>query len=274
MRGIRALASCVILAAGTAAGISPVPAASTAAHSASTARLEVPSLHLSVRLKTAPCEVSWGPSLPPSNVAFFSDCSSHGFYGIVGRLDGALRPLVRAPGGTVVHWSDDEGRKFTRTLTAGGGGADQYPDGTWPGHGVPPGMPLFMWMRQGNQQVERQGYRDASTDDDVAPLTEVVITTTDHAVEVQLQEEHAENLDRRVTEAHFEDSKHFSFKLSNMRLSARQTSARYERFAGAVSVVRTHGDERDLIVTVAFRHRMSTFQVGVGGGFLIEVSFG
>ena len=264
MRGIPVVTLSVLLTTWSA-GIAVVEAQSTA-RPRSPARLDVPSLHLSVPLEPVPCEAYWGSSLPPSAGAFLADCSYRGFYGIVGQMDGALRPLVDAPRATIVDWRGTDGRTFRRALTATIGGTEQDPDGTWPGHGVPSGMPVFIAIRSGNQEIERQGTRRAIP-------SQVVIDATDQAVEISLQGEHADNLDRRVAHAHFVDPEHFSFELLDMALSNGKASVAYGHPSGAVSMLHARSSRRNLLITIDFRKPMSTFQVGIGGSFQIEVSF-
>lgn len=134
-----------------------LPAWSAAAASASPPKnhLEVPSLHLEAELESVPCDAFSGPSLPSADEGLLSDCSARGFYGIVGRQDGRLEPLSSAPAGTVVHWWDGRGTEFTRTLSASGVKIYRYPDGSWPGHGVPPGMPLYIAVRDKDTEIER-----------------------------------------------------------------------------------------------------------------------
>jgi len=181
-------------------------------------------------------------------------------------MDGALRPLVDAPRATIVDWRGTDGRTFRRALTATIGGTEQDPDGTWPGHGVPSGMPVFIAIRSGNQEIERQGTRRAIP-------SQVIIDPTDQAVEITLQGEHADKLDRRVTHAHFVDPEHFSFELFDMALSNGQASAGHRHPSGAVSMVHARSSRRNLLITVDLREPLTTFQVGIGGGFQIEVSF-
>jgi hypothetical protein len=153
------------VAAVAAAALCVTPAADhgSVARPGKQSRLEVPSLHLVVRLQTIPCEVLWGPTPPPRSRAFLADCSrSHGYYHVVGREDGLLQPLAIARAGTVIHWWDDRGQGFTRTLREGRGGARPNPDGSWPGHGVPPGLPLYIDLRGQGRQTEAQA-DDCST---------------------------------------------------------------------------------------------------------------
>jgi hypothetical protein len=217
----------------------------------------------SSRLRNSAPQLSWSELV---GRAFLADCSFRGFYGIVGQMQGALRPLVDAPRATIVEWRDTDGRTFDRALTATIGGAEQDPDGTWPGHGVPSGMPVFIAIRSGNQEIEHQGTRRAIP-------SQVVIDATDQAVEITLQGEHADNLDRRLAHAHFVDPEHFSFELLDMALSNGQTTARYRHPSGAVSMLHARSSRSNLLITVDLREPLSTFQVATGGGFQIEVSF-
>jgi hypothetical protein len=101
----------------------------------------------------------------------------------------------------------------------------------------------------------------------------VVIEVFDQGIEVLLQGEHADNLDRRVADAHLVNASHFSCRLTDMALDSSQTSARYLHATGAVKEVDVHQDGKDLGVDIHFRHPMSTYQVGIGGGFIIDIRF-
>jgi hypothetical protein len=117
--------------------------------------IEVPSLRIRLPLTIVPCESYDGTALPGRGSAFLAKCT--GYYGIIASSDGPLQPLATAAPGTVIHWRDDAGKEFTRTLDENNFSADQNADGTWPGHGVPEGMPLFIVIRGAGHQVERTG---------------------------------------------------------------------------------------------------------------------
>lgn len=123
-------------------------------------RFEVPSLGISVTTTKVSCEDLSGPLVPEREKALFGDCSAeHGFYAVVGRDNGPLRSLGAARAGTVVYWWDGQGKRSTRHLAKLSGKAYQNADGTWPGHGVPPGDPLFVDIRGHGQETEREGDR-------------------------------------------------------------------------------------------------------------------
>lgn len=71
--------------------------------------------------------------------------------------DGTLRRPVTV---WVVRFGDDLYIR-SRTLTANIGSAERCPDGTWSGHGVAPGIPVYVAIRSGNQELERVGTKDA-----------------------------------------------------------------------------------------------------------------
>lgn len=268
LSGARTIAVCTMLSTVIATIATMERQGVVASASRASGRLDVPSLHLRVPLDLVPCDAYSGPSLPPPDRAFLVDCSSlHGFYGIVGRMDGVLEPLLTAQRATEVHWRDREGHAFSRALTATLGGAEPDPDGTWPGHGVPPGLPVYIAMRSATYGYERQGTRHAIP-------SQVVIDTHDQEVNITLEGEHADRLDRRIDHAHFVDPEHFSFRLLDMALSMGPSSVRYDHSSGAVAALRAHASGDDLLVTVGFRRRMSTFQIGIAGGFEIGVDFG
>jgi hypothetical protein len=121
-----------------------------------TYRFDVPSLGIEVPLTAEACASFSGPTAPPATGAFLADCGP-GFLGIVGRRGGPLQPLATAPAGTEVHIWDAAGKETVRHLDSYHGSIQQSADGTWPGHGVPPGTPVFIQLRGSGQATEREG---------------------------------------------------------------------------------------------------------------------
>lgn len=149
------------------ASATPTPVVTSAAST-----LDVPALHLHATLVARPCadyEAAATP-LPASTQAWFLDCAAPspcpptqvcGDDAIIAADTGVLAPLASAPAGTLVHIVTASGAVIDRVFDANIGHSTRYPDGTWPGHGVPPGTPLFAAIRGSSSQVERTGYAPA-----------------------------------------------------------------------------------------------------------------
>lgn len=113
----------------------------------------------SATLVTLPCDkfTAAGVPQPPASSAYFLDCTP-GFYGIIAPAGGSFASLTTAPSGTVVHIHPPSAAAFDRTLDASTMTLDKNTDGTWPGHGVPPGNPVFIEIRSSSSEIERTGY--------------------------------------------------------------------------------------------------------------------
>jgi hypothetical protein len=96
---------------------------------------------------------------PPASPGYFVDCTGGGggFYGVIALRGGTLQPVATAAAGTAVKVFDATGHEIDRTLDSTGGTTSQNADGTWPGHGVPPGQPVFIELRGAGMQTERTG---------------------------------------------------------------------------------------------------------------------
>jgi hypothetical protein len=79
---------------------------------------------------------------------------------VIALAGGVLQPLAApatAPAGTVVHIVSPTGKVINRTLDGTVFSTNRLPDGTWSGHGVPPGTPVFVEVRSTTAQKERTG---------------------------------------------------------------------------------------------------------------------
>jgi hypothetical protein len=152
----------------------PVPTAAAtpaATPAAATSTIDVPSLHLHATLVSRPCSDlnAAGVPLPGASSAYFLDCSSPspcaatepcGYYAVIALAGGVLQPLATlatAPAGTLVHIVSPTGRVINRTLDGNVFSTNRLPDGSWSGHGVPPGTPVFVEVRSPTSQKERTG---------------------------------------------------------------------------------------------------------------------
>ena len=144
----------------------PVTRTSVTASAISTAgpilpRIEVPSLGLLLPLTALPCSKFSAAAVPdpPASSGYFIDCTTAGggFLGVIALRDGILKAVATAPAGTAVKIFNPVGREIDRTLKGAGSALNQNPDGTWPGHGVPPGMPAFIELRASGMQTEVEG---------------------------------------------------------------------------------------------------------------------
>lgn len=151
-----------------AATAAPRATASASTSTAAAATIDVPSLHLHATLIERPCSdyEAAGVPLPDAAQAWFMDCAAPqpctraepcGFYAIIAAAGGVLGPLAGAPAGTAIHVVSPTGVAIDRVLSAGGGRSSPNPDGSWPGHGIPPGTPLLAAIRTASSQAERQG---------------------------------------------------------------------------------------------------------------------
>jgi hypothetical protein len=159
--------------AATATPVATVPAtpAATATAAPATSTIDVPSLHLHATLISRPCSDlnAAGVPLPGASSAYFLDCSSPspcaatepcGYYAVIALAGGVLQPLAAAataPAGTVLHIVSPTGKVIDRTLDGTVFSTNRLPDGTWSGHGVPPGTPVFVEVRSTTAQKERTG---------------------------------------------------------------------------------------------------------------------
>jgi hypothetical protein len=57
----------------------------------------------------------------------------------------------------MVHIVSPTGKVINRTLDGTVFSTNRLPDGTWSGHGVPPGTPVFVEVRSTTAQKERTG---------------------------------------------------------------------------------------------------------------------
>jgi hypothetical protein len=165
-------------AASATAAATPTPVATAAATAtpaatpaAATSAIDVPSLHLHATLISRPCSDlnAAGVPLPGASSAYFLDCSSPGpcaatepcgYYAVIALAGGVLQPLAApatAPAGTVVHIVSPTGKVINRTLDGTVFSTNRLPDGSWSGHGVPPGTPVFVDVRSTTAQKERTG---------------------------------------------------------------------------------------------------------------------
>ena len=144
----------------------PVTRTSVTASAISTAgpilpRIEVPSLGLLLPLTALPCSKFSAAAVPdpPASSGYFIDCTTAGggFLGVIALRDGILKAVATATAGTAVKIFNPVGTEIDRTIKGAGSTLSQNPDGTWPGHGVPPGMPVFIELRASGMQTEVEG---------------------------------------------------------------------------------------------------------------------
>jgi hypothetical protein len=121
--------------------------------------IEVPSMGLRASLTGLSCDKfnAAGVALPASSAAYFINCTP-GFFGIIAPAGGALQPLATAPAGTVVLIHAPSGVEVARTLDGTSNTFNKNPDGSWPGHGTPPGTPVIIEIRGTTSETERIGF--------------------------------------------------------------------------------------------------------------------
>ena len=132
----------------------PTPVPPTASLPAT--RIEVASLGIVASLTSVTCDSFSMNTVPTTTTVDFADCTSgdSGFAGFIGAGGGPLQPLASAPMGTQVVWYFPAGSRHTASITGDPITLHQNPDGTWPGHGIPPHAAFFE-IRTGSDEVER-----------------------------------------------------------------------------------------------------------------------
>jgi len=142
----------------TPESVTPVPSGTATATASAAIRpleLTAPSLGVDVLATTTPCDSSLMSLLPTGSSVDYADCS--GYVMFIAAAGGPLDPVINAPGGTTLHWTNQSGAAFHTTIDANTSTLPRDPStGAYAGHGVS-SMTVFFQTRDSMQAKERSG---------------------------------------------------------------------------------------------------------------------